>query len=574
MLRGAAAFAVLFAVLLVSGRALAWQEAHQAGDDVVVSVDTAGTAQVQHLLKWHVVRGPLKYVDIAPVDAVAAVEPDVVVTAADGRSLLAHAARRDDRTVRLTLDQPRSLMRGDFTFDLRLRENLVAAHALTRDGATWRLTWSPPVAQDGFDAVHTTFDLAAAPDAPEPILADTGALDDAAVAKVTRLPGRDRLELVRPHVGRGEAPLWTVRVDPKALASIPDPRGPAALEAAAPPEPDRVRETSLAVGLGALALLFGLVVRRKASAFAAACAARGATARAIVPLPDGMRALLAGIALSAGVGLEVAGRATLGAACVALAAIAAAQRAPARTAKARGPGKWLAIRPEEAFAPGPSTWTADAFAVLAAAVAVGGLALLARRFDPMAPWLVLLDASALVPLLLTGRASQLPPDAARAPAPWLAHVFRALRRVPELRVSPWSRVPLDAHAPDELRLLVLPRASMPGVLGIELGLAWSSTPAGWTGAPEVLARVLDGSPAAARLARELPSVRAVPGRRPDEKVLRLLPRRPTRAATVALSRSLAGALTDRREAAPARAWTASERRSPRPAPPAAAAAAA
>ncbi|HEY6460602.1 MAG TPA: hypothetical protein VIY73_10645, partial [Polyangiaceae bacterium] len=99
MLRGAAAFAALFAVLLVSGRAFAWQEAHEAGDDVVVTVDTAGMAQVQHLLKWHVVRGPLKYVDLAPVDAVATVEPDVVVAAPDGKSLMAHAARRDDRTI-------------------------------------------------------------------------------------------------------------------------------------------------------------------------------------------------------------------------------------------------------------------------------------------------------------------------------------------------------------------------------------------------------------------------------------------------------------------------------------------
>ena len=62
---------------------------------------------------------------------------------------------------------------------------------------------------------------------------------------------------------------------------------------------------------------------------------------------------------------------------------------------------------------------------------------------------------------------------------------------------------------------------MPGVLGIELGLAWSATPVGWSGAPEVLARVLDGSAAAARLARELPGMRAVPGRRPDERVIRL-----------------------------------------------------
>ena len=65
---------------------------------------------------------------------------------------------------------------------------------------------------------------------------------------------------------------------------------------------------------------------------------------------------------------------------------------------------------------------------------------------------------------------------------------------------------------------MLPRAAMPGVLGVEVGLAWSHTPVGWVGTPEVLARVLDGSAAAARLARELPAGASVPGRRPEERV--------------------------------------------------------
>jgi hypothetical protein len=133
-------------------------------------------------------------------------------------------------------------------------------------------------------------------------------------------------------------------------------------------------------------------------------------------------------------------------------------------------------------------------------------------------------------------------------------------------VSPWARVPLEASAPDELRLLVVPRVAMPGVLSIELGLAWSASPVGWVASPELLARVLDGSAAAARLAHDLPSSRAIPGRRPDERVVRLLPRSPSSAAAVALARSLATALTDRRATAPASTWTAVERRIPRSCP--------
>lgn len=562
--RRALAVAVAAVALLASGRAHAWQEAHQTGDDVVVRIDSTGGADVKHGIRWHVVRGPLKSIDVVHVDATAVLEPDVPITAEDGRSLLGHASRRDDRTVRITIDEPRALMRGNFTFDIRWHVDLVAARALARDGATWRLAWSSPVATDGFDAAHTLLDFPAAPDAPQPIVADTGAVDDGAVATLRREPGRDLLDLVHPHVARGESPVWTVRVDPRALPDVRDPRLRPPEAASAPVEPDRVREASMAVGLGALALLFGLCVGRKARVFAAACTARGASSRALLPVPDAVRAAIAGLALACGVALELYGRATAGAACVALATLAAALRAPASKPAARGPGRWLALRPEEAFATPPSTWTADALALVLVLAGVVALAFVGRRFDPEAPWLVALDASALVPLFVTGRASQLPPDGARTSAPWLARLFGALRTVPGLRVRPWARVPLEGTTPDELRLLVLPRAAMPGLLGLEIGLAWSPTPVGWSNAPEVLARVLEGSPAAARLAQELPETRLVPGRRPDERVARLLPRTPTRAATTALARTLTEAFTDRRVALPPAAWTSPERRKPRP----------
>jgi hypothetical protein len=101
---------------------------------------------------------------------------------------------------------------------------------------------------------------------------------------------------------------------------------------------------------------------------------------------------------------------------------------------------------------------------------------------------------------------------------------------------------------------------MPGVAGIEVGLAWSSTPVGWSGAPEVLVRVLDGSPAAARLACAGSLGSTLPGRRPDEKVLRVSPRRRTPLGAVSVARAFADALTDRRVQVPPMSWTAPERR--------------
>jgi hypothetical protein len=573
VVRRALAAAVAVVVLLVSGHARAWQEAHQTGDDVAVRIDDSGMAEVTHQIAWHVVRGPLKSVDVVHVDPSATLEPDVAIAAEDGRSLLAHASRRDDRTVRITIDQPRSLMRGNFTFDLRWRVDLVAAQSLTRDGATWRLAWSSPVATDGFDAAHTRLDFPAAPDPPQPIVADTGAVDDGAVMTLRREPGRDVLDLVRPHVARGEAPAWTVRVDPRALSQVSDPRLRPA-EPSVAPEPDRLREAATGAGLGAVALLFGLAVRRQARVFGLACAARAAVPRALLPLADGARAAIAGLALAGGAALELDRRASLGALCVALATLSASLRAPSSRPVARGPGRWLALRPEEAFPRSPAAWTADALGALVLLVLVAAAAVVGLRFDHEAPWLIALDATALVPLLVTGRVSQLPPHGARTPAPWLARVFVALRGAPELRVSPWARVPLEGNAPDELRLLVFPRAALPGLLGIELGLAFCRTPVGWSSAPEVLARVLEGSPAAVKLTHHLPAVRAIPGRRPDERVVRLLPRAPDRPATVALTRSLVEALTDRRAALSPMAWTAPERRAARPRPGAAGAPAA
>jgi hypothetical protein len=572
---------VALAFSFFSRRALAWQEAHEVGDDVVVRVDPNGVASVQHALRWHVVRGPLRSIDLVNVEPGASVEPNVVVTTEEGRELAAHAGVRDDgadgrraRTVRVTTDDPHAFMHGTFSFAVHLRVDLAAARALARDGAMWRLAWSSPVASDGFDAARTVFDLPAAPDEPRPVVADTGAVDDGAVSTLRREAGRDVLELVRPHVARGETVRWTVRVDPRALPQVADPRLRPAEEASAPPEPDRVREVSLAAALAGLAVAFGAIVAQKTRAFAAVCAAHRCRPRGLLPLPDGARAAVAGVAWAAAVGLQIYGERTAGALLVALATIAAALRAPDVRPAARGPGRWLALRPDDAFAAEPRRghWLdigapeGRRTAAMGVAAAVG-VALVARRFDPLACWLVALDTAALLPLLVTGRRSQLPPDAARSAAPWLARAYRRLRAIDSVRVAPWARVALDGSATDELRLLILPRAAMPGVVGVEIGLAWSSTPVGWTAAPEVLVRVLDASAAAVKIGPIVAPARAVPGRRPDERVVRLVPRRPTCGAAVALARALAGELTERRVAFPGVAAPVEERRIPRPARP-------
>src|SRR5258708_19750950 len=99
-------------------------------------------------------------------------------------------------------------MGGTFTFDVRWRLDLVASQALVRDGANWRLTWSAPVAADGFDSARTVIDLPAAPGSPQPILADTGAVDDSVVAALPPEPPRPLFDLVRPHLARDQPVPW------------------------------------------------------------------------------------------------------------------------------------------------------------------------------------------------------------------------------------------------------------------------------------------------------------------------------------------------------------------------------
>jgi hypothetical protein len=564
--RRAVALAIAFLPLVVATPARAWQEAHELGQDFVVRVEPTGVASVEDRVRWRVVRGPLKSIDFGNLDVDQLRDPSVTVTAEDGRLLAAHLVRQDARTFRVVIDAPRAPAHGVFAFDLRWQTDLVQGHALVKDGATFRLAWSAPAALDGFDGARTVFDVPAAADPPQAIVPETGLVDEGAVASLRRDPGRDVLELTRPHVAHGESVAWTLRLDSRAFApaaaasSAVDPAPPIPLA-----EEDRVHGACLLAGFLLLAGAFGGLVIAKARAFASASAARGARARALLPLPDAVRAAFAGLSLAGGVALQALGgeaRPTLGGLCVALAAIAAAQRTPVSKPRVRGPGRWLVLRPTEAFGAAPDrchgndlTWgrwldagtSAGRIALLAVtAVAVAVTAALAR-VSVEAAWIFAMDAGVLVPLWLTGSVVQLPPYGSGAVAPWLVRTFRRLRTSAGVRAAPWGRLALDG-AVDEIRILVLPRASIPGVVGIEVGQAWCSTPVGWASVPELLVRVTDGSAAAAKLAQMTSALKepVFVGRKPDERVVRLVPRGPSAADAVALAHAVAFELTERR----------------------------
>jgi hypothetical protein len=562
--RWAAALACALAVALIANRALGWQEFQQRGDDTHIVVDSTGVASVRHELHFHVVRGPLTRIDLVNVAPSAEIDPVVSIAADGGRMFQARAARRDERTVRIAVSDPHVLVRGDVTFDVGWRIDLTATGSLSRDSSGWRLTLSGPAAHDGFDGARTVLELPAAPNEPRPVVAETGVVDDSAVATLRREPERDVLGLFRPHVARGETPTLAVRLDARALTVAADP--PAYAKTKPTPSPDP-RGVALGGAAATLGIGLFLLVAHKSRAFAAACTAHGALARGLLPLPERARATLAGVGLAVGVWLEIRGQTGAGAACVSIAVLAAALRASGGVPRVRGPGHWRVLRPEESFhATARGHWLdidsdlGRAVGIVAAAVAAIAFVAL-RRFDTESAWLEAMDAAVVLPLLLTGRASQLPPKGTDATARWLARPFQRLRAIADLDVALLARVSAGGDIADELRVQVVPQMGIKGVVGLEVGLVWSATAVGWTKTPEVLARVTEGSAAAIKLARDIPRTRSTPGRRLDERVVRLRPRNPTPSGTVALVRRLAAALTERRSApSGGGAWTGPEQR--------------
>ena len=560
---------IVLSALAIAPAAEGANESHFGGDDVRVTVDDAGLARIEHALSYRVTGVPPKGFDFAGIEPEAVIDP-LAPVALDGETTnAAHVERKGETALRINLDGAPRRVTGHAVFVVRVSYtlDLVRAHALTLDGAMWRLAWTAPPAPEGYDAARVIFDLPAAPTEPRILAADGSVGDEGRVVTLRRGPQRDELEMARPHVARGEAAPWMARVDPRAFPRVVEPslRPPAA-----PPE-----EHARGGGLGgwliaALAgALFGALVRLKSSRFGRACAASGVTAGGLLGgASPGARAWLAAGAFALGIAGEIANLYVLGALAILLAMMAATARASRAPASPRGPGQWLPLAPGEAFAVeraadalDVTTWRGKGalFATLAGAIAAG-LAL--RPADPAWLWLAPLDALALLPLFVTGARTQLPPDRVRAPRRRLSSLHRLLRRDASLRVSPWARIPLGATAPDELRLLVLPRAAMPGVVGIEVGVAWIATPAGYAAETEVLVRVREASAAAARMVALGPHRRPVHGRRTDERVVRLVPALPSRAGAAALVRRLAQELRDRRKSLPGVKWPGAERRLP------------
>jgi hypothetical protein len=472
--------------------------------------------------------------------------------------------------LRLAVDDAKGLGRGTYLLKFRYRTDLVKGGALERDGTMVRLRWLGPRLPAGLDGAKMTVVLPAAPTEPRAGERDDLGLSTTGAFMTTtrRFPDRDEVELVRPHVAKAEQVAWAVRIDPRSLGEINDPRVrplPSSSVQAIVRTESRERQVFLAVAAG-VAILFTALTAIKGRQVEIHAKAAQSVARPFFLAPVHVRAFFAGPAVALGVGLQLLiDPPVIGTFFLLVAMLLMAHRTPLARPAARGPGRWLPIAESEAFpaAPRPRDAWLDistrggkgAFVLAILALSVAGWA--THQVSPYHASLVGLDGLMLLALFFTGRASEFAPTVAAGPVPFLRDLTRRLRAAKlDLKVVPWARFPQGQASHDELRLLVMPKAPLRGLNGIEIGATFPVGAGGPIVCPEVLVRVVEESDAERKVRQLAPFGRWVRGRRPGELVLAIEPRFGAWKMAYVLVRSLCVALAEeapKRAAAPARA---------------------
>ncbi|MBI3204954.1 MAG: hypothetical protein HYZ29_25680 [Myxococcales bacterium] len=540
--------------LLLPAWALAWVETATQSHVVTLDVERDGSATVSHEIVIRVKGGPLPAIELEGVDSDATVLPDATVSAAEGAALTLPLLleKRDDGTLRAEIDHAKGVSRGKFVFRLAYRTRLGDRGLIRQQGSMAEVRWVAPRSTDGVDSARVLFRLP--PGATEPRLPDGDEESGGTfLSNLRRTGDKDELDIVRPHVAKGEPVVWRVLASPRAFDAF-------GREEAAPP-PSALRPVSgerpeqrlfgIAV-LATVALLFALVVFAKWRLTTRACRARFAEPRALIPIPAAPRAVAAGGSLAGAVGLVLhTDHATWAGVLLAFAIVLAAQVTPRALPAPRRPGRWLPLGDDEAFRPStpvlPGRWldagTLPGFSVFFLFVIGFGVA--SVYFFLRSPYhgiCVALASAVLLPIFCTGRAGELPPHGATQPAPLLAWLAERLRQSPDLKAVAWARIPEGETAPDELRLLVMPRRAKLGLGAIEFGVEYQGALGGSVALPWVMVRATDGSEAHSALPRTVTWTR---GRKPEERSAVLRPKLPTRALCLSLIRSVTATLVER-----------------------------
>ncbi|HYQ14649.1 MAG TPA: hypothetical protein VEQ58_02795, partial [Polyangiaceae bacterium] len=506
--------------------------------------------------------GPLAELTLAGVDGDAEPLPDASVICTDDQkfgTVPLSVTREPDGSLKFTVERERGLRTGSYVFRFSYRTQLLKRELIRRVGSHVELRWVGPRFEDGLDSARVTFripEASAAPMLPSPgssgaAVNELDELGGVFVGNLRRTPGKDELEIVRPHVARGEPALWRVWVADSVFDSfttVPAPRTQVALASRELGDSPRERLAWLGGALGA-GLAFGLLLFAKWRVFQAAATLRNAEARALFGLPPGLRATLGGVltALAVIAGGRWDEPTLVGVLLLAAMGCATLYAKPGR-ALPRGPGQWLPFSEADAFnraeprLPGAhldgGNWRGGlVFSVLLTAALA--LHFWERQHSPYRAVELLLGAALLLPVFFTGRARELPVVAGSDPKRTLERVLRGLRRRGQ-RAVPLARLPLGASTPDELRLLLQPRGALSGLMAVEVGADHALGLGGVVTEPYVLLRVREGSLCAAALTAPIQFQR---GRKPDERVAVLRPKLPTVTETLALLHELCELLT-------------------------------
>lgn len=563
-----AALLVLVALALCPTSALAWVETRVLAHDARVELTRHGSAKIEHTVRLRVSGGPLRALDIRVADRNITTNADAQLTLANdsmagSMPIPVSIEQRPDGDVRAEIDEGRGVRRGLYDLRFSYESDLLQQGAIVRDGAMLRVTWMGPRWDDGIDNVRVTFAVPASQTEPRAIndlqspgvgLDPAQASFGAVISTLTRLPEFDELALIRPHVAKQEAVRWAVRIDPKALGELNDPRLQP-VQAQVQPQPVAPQRRALLLAIGAIiTVAYSIALAIKHHQVVQACKARGVRPKPLLPVGIAVRVALAGPLLALSVGAQLLlDNPTLGAGGIVGVLLLTAYLAPAAVSKPRGPGKWLPISEQDAFGHSAvskrhfldaSTTAGKVTLVLALASFAGGVAWLARTSTYHA-YILAFDVVVLFALLGTGRQSELPADMVRSSSPVLRKLAQALRRSKRLegcRIKPIARVPMGAAEPDELRLTVRPRQPLKGLVALEVALAWTNRFGGAVAFPHVLVRVLEGSACEQALSKHLGSVRWQHGREGYERVAVLEPSIPNPDFTVALVEQLAQAV--------------------------------
>lgn len=572
--RPALLFAWLMAVLLHPATARAgWVEMHVARDDLRVAIASDGTARVEHRVLLLVSGGPLKTFTIRGVDPDAALEEGAyLVTEKEDKdgsveaavplqlervTVGSEATARTDVTV--SVDGGRGVMRGRYVAVVRYKTDLVARGAIRMEGVSARIDWTGPSWEDGLESTRAVFEVPNGTRPPETIEPgdDTAGASGTFLTNVTRRPGTDLVEVVRPYASRGERVTWSLRLDAKAIkagaAASPeegphsrDPRG----DRAAPERRSLIvfvasaRDTMFVIGGLALFVFLASIVAAHALDIRRRAAARDQTARPLVPLPIAVRAIATGALFLTGLWLELHEPTSLyGTIAIAACTPFIWHRTSVGRPTLRGPGAWLCVRVDEAFAaerPRPRGMF-DAASIPGAiflALLIGGFVIAGRQVAERSVYhgiLIALDVVPLLALFLTGRAASFVPDPAIDSIPLLKAVVKRVEAAGiEARVIPRVRIPQSEPDPDELRVVFLPKRPHAGLRAIEAGVAFGAGPGGYVALPEVLVRFEEGSPCDSLVEGLEPFGKTQRGRKADERVLTFVPKIPTAGMTADL----------------------------------------